>query len=229
MTGKQLRLGRESKGWTQQQAAERLGVSQPYLSLLENGTRRLTGRLARRSRALYNLSPVALPLKSTLEDVYPVEGSRLAGDLAVLGYPGFSYLRGGHMKNPAEVVASALKNRNLEVRVTEALPWLLAKYPDLDWEWLVRAAKVHDLQNRLGFLTTVACRLAQKHGEEHAVEVLAQKESELKQSRLVGEDTLCHESLSETEREWLRKNRSPEARQWNLLTDLSAERLSYET
>ncbi len=229
MTGKQLRLGRESKGWTQQQAAERLGVSQPYLSLLENGTRRLTARLARSARALYNLSPAALPLKSALEDVCPVDKGRLAGDLAVLGYPGFSYLRGGHKKNPAEVVASALKNRNLEVRVTEALPWLLVKYPDLDWEWLVRAVKVHDLQNRLGFLTTVACQLAQKHGYDRAVEVLAQKESELKQSRLTREDTLCHESLSKTEREWLRKNRSPEARQWNLLTDLSAERLGYET
>src|SRR5438093_9346110 len=37
--GTWLRQQRELKGWTQQQAAARLGVSQTYLSLLENGRR----------------------------------------------------------------------------------------------------------------------------------------------------------------------------------------------
>jgi len=35
MTGKDLKLGREQKGWTQEAAANRLSVSQLYLSLME--------------------------------------------------------------------------------------------------------------------------------------------------------------------------------------------------
>ena len=41
MTGQQLREARKLKGWNQQQAAQRLGVSQTYLSLLEKGKRRM--------------------------------------------------------------------------------------------------------------------------------------------------------------------------------------------
>jgi hypothetical protein len=47
----------------------------------------------------------------------------------------------------------------------------------------------------------------------------------LERSRLVREDTLCHESLTETEPRWLRENRPAEARHWNLLTDMKAENL----
>ena len=39
MTGKDLKVGREQKGWTQEEAATRLSVSQPYLSLMEKGVR----------------------------------------------------------------------------------------------------------------------------------------------------------------------------------------------
>jgi hypothetical protein len=64
-------------------------------------------------------------------------------------------------RNPAEVVLSALRAKNLDTRLAEVLPWVLLKHPDLDWEWLVRAAKVNDLQNKLGFLRNVARRLAE--------------------------------------------------------------------
>jgi len=37
--------------------------------------------------------------------------------------------------------------------------WVLLKYPDLDWVWLLREAKVDDLQNPLGFLVSVARQL----------------------------------------------------------------------
>jgi CheY-like chemotaxis protein len=41
--------------------------------------------------------------------------------------------------------------RELESRLTEALPWLVLRHAlDLNWEWLVERAKVHDAQNRLG-------------------------------------------------------------------------------
>ena len=41
------------------------------------------------------------------------------------------------------------------------------------------------------------------------------------------EDTLCHDSMTSAERRWLHDNRTPEARHWNLLTDLNVDHLSY--
>ena len=97
----------------------------------------------------------------------------------------------------------------------------------MDWHWLIRAAKVYDLQNRLGFVVSVARRLAEANGEREKAALLAQHEAELEPSRLAREDTLCHDSLTVAERRWLRKHRSPEARRWRLLTDLSPEHLSH--
>ncbi|MBA3255656.1 MAG: helix-turn-helix transcriptional regulator [Pyrinomonadaceae bacterium] len=158
MTGKDLQLGREQKGWTQEQAPLKLGVSQPYLSLLEKGTRRVPEKLARKAATLYGLSAV----QAKHDDA-------LASDLAALGYPGLSYLKSRRKRNPAEVMLSALMTENLDSRLAEALPWVLLKHPDLDWEWLVRAAKVNDLQNKLGFVTNVARRLAEKLGKHETV------------------------------------------------------------
>ena len=49
----------------------------------------------------------------------------------------------------------------------------------------------------------------------------------LDRSRLAKEDTLCHDSLTEAERKWLRVNRPPQAAHWNLLTDMKAENLPH--
>ena len=51
--------------------------------------------------------------------------------------------------------------------------------------------------------------------------------SSLERSRLVQEDTLCHDSMTKVERKWLRSNRPPEAKHWNLLTDLDVRHLAY--
>ena len=151
----------------------------------------------------------------------------LAADLAALGYPGFSHLKGRRKKNPAQVLLSALSAQNLNSRLTEALPWVLLRYPDLDWQSLVKEVKVRDLQNRLGFLTSVARRLAEKQGDTDKAKWLRLKESSLERSRLVLEDTLCHDSLTHAERQWLDTARSDEAKYWRLLTDLKPDHLSY--
>jgi hypothetical protein len=104
---------------------------------------------------------------------------------------------------------------------------VVLEFPDLDWNWLVRAAKVHNLQNRLGFVTSMARRLAEQRGNESVAAALRQEELALEKARLVREDTLCHGSLSDAERRWVRAHRPAEARHWNLLTDLSREHLSY--
>jgi transcriptional regulator with XRE-family HTH domain len=226
MSGADLKAGRERKGWTQEEAADRLGVSQPYLSLLEKGARRLPEKLAHKAAALYRLSPARLPMKTSWHAVQE-ESDTLASDLAALGYPGLSYLKSRRKRNPAEVVLSALSAKNLEVRLAEALPWVLLEYPDLDWQWLVRAAKTNDLQNKLGFLTNVARQLAEKLGNDDTAALLRNQEFALERSRLVKEDTLCHDSLTQAERRWLRSNRTDEAKHWNLLTDLSPDHLSH--
>ncbi len=227
MTGKDLRLGRGQKGWTQEEAASRLSVSQPYLSLMEKGTRRVPEKLARKVAAAYGLSAATLPVETSWDSVKPKNANTLAVDLATLGYPGFSYIKSGRKKNPGEVLLSALSSTCLESRVAEALPWVLLKYPDLDWKSLVSAAKVMDLQNKLGFVTCVARRVAEKRGETGKAELLRKRESALERSRLLVEDTLCNDSLTQAERRWLETNRPEEAKYWRLLTDLSPEHLSY--
>lgn len=152
-----------------------------------------------------------------------VENDRLASDLAALGYPGFSHLTACSKRNPAEVVLSALQVANLDARVVEALPWVLLQYPDLDWRWLVREARLNELQNKLGFLTSLARRLAEASGRHQTAKQLSDWEGVLQRSRLLREETLCHDSLTQAERTWLRSNRSKEAEYWDLLTDLSPD------
>ena len=66
MTGKDLKTGREQKGWTQEESASRLGVSQPYLSLLEKGARRVPEKLARKASAHLVKRGVQLRMNTTL-------------------------------------------------------------------------------------------------------------------------------------------------------------------
>lgn len=202
---------------TQAEAAERLGVSQGYVSLLESGGRPLPRRLAPSLRRTLGLSPSALP-PSELN----LDPDRLPGVLGALGYAPFGYLR-GRLLNPTAVLLSALRQRDLPSRVVEALPWLALHFPDLNQEWLVERAKLHDAQNRLAYVVALASEAA--GGSEAArLRPLMQR---LEPSRLAREDTLCHDSMTDTERRWLRQQRSPLAEHWNLLTDLRREHLPY--
>ena len=158
-----------------------------------------------------------------------LDAATLARDLAGLGYPGLAYLRsrGRTPKNPGDVLLHALAQDDLEPRLVEALPWLALRYCTLDWGWVVPAAKMHDLQTRLGFVVGMARRLAERAGDEGKVRTLADLESQLERSRLAREDTLCQSSLPEAERRWLVEHRSAAARHWNLLTDWTVDALRY--
>ena len=215
-----------NSGLTQVQAARRLGVSQPYLSQLERGERPVTAELTRSAASLYRLPATALPMPET-DPVAAEHPNRLARQLAGLGYPGFAHLR--RLKaNPATVVLEALVRQDLEVRLAEALPWVLLVYPDMDGSWLVRQAKLHDVQNRLGFLVALAKTLAATRPRfRPALEPLAAFEEQLERTRLAREDTLGRESMPAAERRWLHTNRSPLARHWNLLSGLTADQLPY--
>jgi transcriptional regulator with XRE-family HTH domain len=217
MSGTEVALARKARGWTQAELAEKLNVSQPYVSLLERGRRLVPHRLARRVSHLLGLAPSTLPLGSSAN---ALDSRQAASSLGRLGYPGFAYLRGGHALNPAELVIRTLRRGDLDTRVVEALPWLLATYPDLDWDWLVREAKLNDLQNRLGFLVTLARQLAHRRGDAGTAEDLSRWEQVLEYSRLQREQAF-RESLTEAERHWLRSHRSAEALKWNVLSVLT--------
>lgn len=228
MNGRQLQSTRKQKGWSQEQAATKLGVSQAYLSLLENGARRVPEKLAVKAVSVYGLSQAYLPVNTGHVHAQQADENRLAAELAMLGYPGLSHLKSGWRKrNPAEVLLSALNRDDLDARLVEALPWVVMKFPALDWQWLTNAAKLNDLQNRLGFVTGLARRLAELRGEYESAALLARQESALERSRLMREDTLCHESLTEAERRWLRIHRPAAAKHWRLLTDLTPERIDH--
>src|SRR3990167_513491 len=228
MRAHDLRAARLRKNWSQVEAAGRLGVSQPYLAMLERGQRPLTPKLALRAARLYDLAPTAVP-RSGRECPVRVDAATLARNLAGLGYPGFAYLRSRiwRPKNPGEVLLTALAQDNVEPRLVEALPWLVLRYWTLDWSWVVREAKVRDLQNRLGFLVSLARSLADRADDNQTTRVLADLEGQLYRSRLAREDTLCRASLPEPERRWLAEHRSELAAHWNLLTDWTADALRY--
>jgi hypothetical protein len=148
-------------------------------------------------------------------------------DLAALGYPGFAHLRTKVQKNPAGVLLDALNEPDLDARVAEGLPWLTLTYADMDWEWLVRNAKVRDRQNRLGFAVSLASEVAENKNDGERVTQLRQFLQVLECARLAREDTFCHDSMTQAERKWLREHRSPVAAHWNLLTDMKGEHLAY--
>jgi transcriptional regulator with XRE-family HTH domain len=224
-----LRTGRLAKGLSQVEAAARLKVSQPYLAMLEGGNRRLTPDLARRAMKLYDLPLTTLPHSELNVSRTRTAPEALARDLAALGYPGFAYLRPRNWKpkNPGEVLLTALAQENLESRLVEALPWLVLTYWPLDQEWLVREAKLRDLQNRLGFVVTLTRQLADRAGDRPRAQALQHLETVLERSRLAREDTLCRASLPEAERRWLNEHRPAEARHWNVLSDWTADAFRY--
>lgn len=225
MTGASLKTARLAVKWTQEQAAFKLGLTQGYLSMIEQGHRPVTSSLAEKAVETFLLPPTALPMEPA--DIDPLNDDELKADLGALGYPGFSYLRGKPTRNPTQLLFKALNRADLDTRVVEALPWLTSTFVDMDWDWLIRHVKVNDLQNRLGFVTKLASEFAKRSGDSARFERLAELQSLLHRSRLVREDTLCHDSMTNAERKWLRTNRPAEAKHWNLLTDLDVRHLPY--
>jgi transcriptional regulator with XRE-family HTH domain len=225
MTGTNLKQARQKVGWTQQQAASALGTTQAYLSMVERGRRPVSSSVATRALKTFDLPATALPMEP--ENSLFLNDEELKADLGALGYPGFSYLRGKPTRNPTQLLSYALNQADVDVRVVEALPWMTSTYADMDWNWLVGHAKRHDRQNRLGFVVTLAEEFAKKAGDSVRAEKLNRYRELLDSSRLVREDTLCHDSMTRAERKWLEDNRPPEARHWHLLTDLDVKHLAY--
>jgi transcriptional regulator with XRE-family HTH domain len=227
MNGQELLEARKQKYWEQIETAEKLGVSQTYLSLLETGKRPVTKQIARKAVKIFGLSAEALPILSSLENLRIAANNDLARDLSALGYPPLAHIKARHKRNPAEVLLSALRSDNLDSRIVEALPWVVFNFPQMDWDSVIRAAKINDLQNRLGFIVELAEKLASISKNSAKLNILHEKKVALSKSRLLHEDTLCQNSITDAEKNWLKTNRSKEARFWRLLSDLTIKNLNY--
>ncbi|HEY4900525.1 MAG TPA: hypothetical protein VIH91_06875 [Terriglobales bacterium] len=190
----------------------------------------MSPELARRMVHVYKLSPVSFPPSAARWDPKTADPEQLAADLAGLGYPGFAYLRKRRSKrNPGELLLTALAQDHLESRLFEALPWLVLKHWEMDTGWLVKEAKLHDLQNRLGFVVSLARNARSKASPPKPQRdvALEQLESTLKRSLLAKEEALGEVKLSDAEHKWLKEHRPKEARDWNLLTNWRPETLRY--
>jgi transcriptional regulator with XRE-family HTH domain len=226
MTADEFRSARVAKGWTQRHAASRFGITQAYLNYLEHGKRQLTSQLVRRAASVYELSPTALPVTNKFA---PVETSdqQLVDGLAALGYPGFRYLRSHAPKeHPNEFLLTALDQRALDARVAEALPWVVANSAELN-SWLLENARRFNLQNRLGFVVSLARHAADKLNASSKTDELRRFETLLDESRLAKEDYFYRPPRTESETQWLRTNRSEDAVHWNLLSDMKPEHVPY--
>ncbi|HUI74525.1 MAG TPA: helix-turn-helix transcriptional regulator [Candidatus Acidoferrum sp.] len=225
MTSYEFKSARLDKGWNQTQAAAKLGVSQAHLNCLEHGKRRLTPQLVRRAAVVYGLSPDVLPTSEAFTPG-PVDDQRLTEMLARLNYPGFADLATKTQeKNPSEFLLTALSQQSLDARVAAALPWVVLRFAKAD-SWLVENARKFNLQNRLGFVVTLARRIAESQNNPRLSE-LRRLEEALDESRLVKEDFLPRPPHTENEKEWLRSNRTDDAAHWNLLTRMRPEHLQY--
>jgi hypothetical protein len=143
----------------------------------------------------------------------------------MLGYVGFAHLRKGRRLNPTELLLSTLRADDVDGRVVKALPWLLLRYPDLRWDWLVRLVKQEDLQNRLGFLVSLARGLAEARQDDGTAAILRVWEQRLEPSRLLRSDSFSRSTMTAAERRWLASHRSPTAQHWNVLSTLTVEQL----
>ena len=225
VTGNELKAARLASAWTQNDAAARLGITQAYLSMVERGTRAVSDELAAKAVSVLKVPATALPIGQTQHR--GLNESYFQKALGSLGYPGFAYLRRSAKVNPAELLMEAIDSDDLDPRVVEALPWLPFAYPSMDWTWLITNAKMRDRQNRLAFVTVLAAQVAGGKGDAATEKILMGIVETLEKSRLAGEDSLCNEAMTEAERKWLRARRSTTAKHWNLLTDLSVERLAH--
>jgi hypothetical protein len=189
---------------------------------METGKRHVSLEVAQRAAELFGGDPTALPVNPLPRH----DEQTLASELGRLGYPGYAHLS-GCLRNPAEFLLDALDHSDLDVRTTEGLPWVVFTYTHLDWSWLLREVKIRNRQNRLGFVVSLANKMALQNDAFVVSNVLEPVLLKLEDARLVKEDTLCQESWPLSRKQHLRGVRSKLAEHWNLDTRLSEVDLTH--
>lgn len=150
--------------------------------------------------------------------------------LGALGYPGFlslfSEIEAEEGHDPAVVLMAALACDRLDEPVVEALPWLVLRYGHLDWNWLVSEARRRGVQNRLGFVVSLALRVAAGSLAMDRLARLAAVEEELFACRLTKQETRWLRAAPAS-RMPLGARRSEEAVQWGVPSALRADEIRF--
>jgi len=140
--------------------------------------------------------------------------------LGALGYPGFLSLFSEleaeqEHHDPAVVLMAALACDRIEESVVEALPWLILRYEHLDWAWLVAEARRRSVQNRLGFVVSLALRASASSLGMERLTRLAAIEEELYACRSARDEAKWLR-VPPARRWWADARRSDEAAQWGV-------------
>lgn len=229
MTGSTLRTARRRTGLTQRQLAATLDCSQSYLSRIEHGERTAPEAMCKKLVRLLGLPATCLPLRS--------QSLRRSGSndwarrkLGELGYPGFRYLAKSQRPsvNPGEVLLRVLSSERCDPRLVEAMPWLLLRFSNFDRATLVAEARQRNVQNRLGFVVTLAKTVSETAPEySDRFDELSLLGEALETFRLAREDDLGQNFKTERFRSHLRENRVEAAVHWNVLTALAPQHLNH--
>jgi hypothetical protein len=150
--------------------------------------------------------------------------------LGALGYPGFlslfSELEAEEGHDPAVVLMAALACDRLDDAVVEALPWLVLRYENLDWHWLLAEARRRGVQNRLGFVVSLAVRAAAGSLGMERLTRLAAIEEELFACRLPKQETRWLR-VPPARRQFVAARRSAEAAQWGVSSCLRPDEIRF--
>ena len=140
-------------------------------------------------------------MKVACRDDRPAAADLFRAQLGRLGYPGFAHVTPTRRKPcPDVLLLSVLAQPDADARVVDALPWLVRQYASqMDFRWLVRQAKLQDLQNRLGFVLQMAgLPVAEPRTPETGWAL-----GELERARLLEEATLCWDAMPAATRQWM--------------------------
>jgi len=83
------------------------------------------------------------------------------------------------------------------------------------------------VQNRLGFVVTLAREVSEGTLDSIVAKNLRAIKKRLYRALLARVGTFCQEGISKAERRWLQQRSTPQAKRWNLLSDLSPEQLTH--
>jgi hypothetical protein len=150
--------------------------------------------------------------------------------LGALGYPGFQSLFSGleaeEGHDPAVVLMAALACDRLDELVVEALPWLVLRFDNLDWQWLLAEARRRGVQNRLGFVVSLAVRAAAGSLGMDRLTRLAAIEEDLFACRLPKQETRWLR-MPPARRHSAAARRSQEAAQWGVPSSLRPDEIRF--
>ncbi len=121
---------------------------------------------------------------------------------------------------------AALACDRLDEIVVEALPWLVLRYDNLDWQWLLAEARRRGVQNRLGFVVSLAVRAAAGSLGMDRLTRLAAIEEDLFACRLPKQETRWLR-MPPARRQSAAARSSQEAAQWGVPSSLRPDEIRF--